>query len=174
MNKKIIRYLIGGLFVLVALSSIYPFEPSSLVVSLIIVVACFYREVMGIFHVVQHKKIFNGKAVYKTYTLEPTGSLHACIYPNAKRNRQETIAESRPGDSVTVRKYEWNGEDAVMFINDRTGYDIGVAQKGKDLSSMLVYLKGYDVIGKIINTHDFIYKGNTYKGCRIEISCYEK
>jgi len=112
--------------------------------------------------------------VAKTYSFEPTGVTHECKYPNARTSRQASIYRSRKGDPVELRVYEWQGKPAVAVINQRTGYDIGVAKAGSDSPALQKLLEQYDVRARIEDITSFEYRRDTYRNTIVTAYCYER
>lgn len=112
------------------------------------------------------------KRFVKTYTFEPTGILHDCKF--TAKSRQYAIIHSRVGNPVSLRVVEWQGEPAIAIINDKLGYDIGMAKATKDLPRLLDAYKKYDIEGTIQNIHTFEYKGEEYLGVEVMLKFYEK
>ena len=110
----------------------------------------------------------------KTYTFDPTGSIHNCRFPDSKMTRQSIIRRTKIGDRIELRKYEWQGEPAVAFINTRFGRDVGVASVDRDLDNILTFMDDYLIYATVVDVYDFVYEDETYKGLNIELKLYSK
>lgn len=75
-------------------------------------------------------------------------------------NRQDVIAKLKPNEKLTVEKYEYNGEPAIMLLNSN-GLDVG--NFSADIAKKL-YNKNFDVFVSEITGGN----GKSY-GCNITI-----
>lgn len=79
---------------------------------------------------------------------------------DSKVNRQDVIAKLKPNEKLTVERYEYNGEPAIMLLNSN-GIDVG--NFSADMAKKL-YNKEFDVFVSEITGGN----GKSY-GCNITI-----
>lgn len=108
----------------------------------------------------------------KDFTFEPTGIMHQCDY--SVGSRQDAIMKSKEGDPISIKEYEWKGEPALAFINDRTGKDLGVASAKDDLPAILKLMEDYEIHGEIKSKDLRPYKNDDIFVVRITLHCFNK
>lgn len=127
----------------------------------------FVSQVLSLSKYKKSDKNKNEPAAHQTQNISQPNVIHSKLRgvtfkceKNSNINRQDVVAKLKPNEKLTVERYEYNGEPAIMLLNSN-GLDVG--NFSADIAKKL-YNKNFDVFVSEITGGN----GKSY-GCNITI-----
>lgn len=127
----------------------------------------FVSQILSLSKYKKSTKNKNEPATHQTQNISQPNVIHSKLRgvtfkceKNSNINRQDVVAKLKPNEKLTVERYEYNGEPAIMLLNSN-GIDVG--NFSAELAKK-IYNKNFDVFVSEITGGN----GKSY-GCNITI-----
>lgn len=167
MNKKhftiytLVNLILGLLVIILSIKD----KSTAYLPALILI---FVSQILSLSKYKKSAKNKNEPAAHQTQNISQPNIIHSKLRgvtfnceKNSNINRQDVIIKLKPNEKLTVERYEYNGEPAIMLLNSN-GLDVG--NLSADMAKKL-YNKEFDVfVSEITGGNDKSY------GCNITIN----